>query len=108
MRTNTFDAVMQLATDRPDWIPVLRAACATAKQAEPYTGLFAGKYVLDELRKQTGVAEWRPNLRLIASYGLLEKVGESTRGGNRAYYRMPDREGVEQALAILESREGRA
>jgi hypothetical protein len=30
--------------------------------------------------------------RLFA-YGVLEKAGESTRGGSRAYYRMPDREG---------------
>jgi hypothetical protein len=40
-----------------------------------------------------------PNLRLLVSYGLLEKVGDTTMSGRRAYYRMPDRQGVEDALA---------
>ena len=45
----------------------------------------------------TGAPSWRPGLRLLAAHGLIEKVGESTRGP-RAYYRMPDPDGVEQAL----------
>lgn len=104
MRKDTFAAVMQLATDRPDWIRVLRAACEVARQSEATTGIFAGSYVLTELARESRSREWRPNLRLIAAYGLLEKVGESTRSGNRAYYRMPDREGVEQALTELDRR----
>jgi len=50
------------------------------------------------LAQQTGRPEWQPGLRRLVAYGLLEKVGESTRGGRRAYYRMPDRPGVEEAL----------
>jgi len=49
----------------------------------------------------TGEPAWKPGLRLLVAYGLLEKSGESTRGGRRAYYRMPDRTGVEEALAAL-------
>jgi predicted transcriptional regulator len=55
--------------------------------------------VLDELGQQTGMRQWRHELRRLVAYGLLEKAGESTRGGSRAYYRIPDREGVERALA---------
>src|SRR5262249_31740115 len=35
------------------------------------------------------------------AYGILEKVGETARGGRRAYYQMPNREGVERALREL-------
>jgi hypothetical protein len=93
---------MRLAYERPDWIPVLRAARSQAEKTEPFGGEFAGSWVLKELEGQTGSRAWRPGLRLLASYGLLEKVGESTRGGRRAYYRMPDPYGVEQALRQLE------
>jgi hypothetical protein len=96
---DTRDAVMRLAYERPDWLPVLRAACIQAEKTEPYGGQFAGRWVLQELERQTGTRVWQPGLRLLVAYGLLEKVGESTRGGRRAYYRMPDRAGVERALS---------
>jgi hypothetical protein len=99
--SKTRDAVMRLAYEQPDWIPVLRAACAQAEKTEPYGGQFAGRWVLQELQQRTKRPEWRPGLRLLVAYGLLEKVGESTRGGRRAYYRMPDRAEVEQALEEL-------
>lgn len=88
---------MALAIERPDWLPVLRAACELARTTEPYGGRFAGSWVLAELGRHTDDA-WRPGIRLLASYGLIEKAGESTRGGNRAYYCMPDRVGIEEAL----------
>jgi hypothetical protein len=93
---------MRLANERPDWIPVLRAASEQARKSEPYGGEFAGHWVLRELEEQTGTRAWCPGLRLLVGYGVLEKSGPSTRGGRRAYYRMPDREGVEQALRQLE------
>jgi hypothetical protein len=95
---DTGDAVRRLAYDHPEWVPVLRAACAQARKSEPFGGQFAGRWVLQELAQQTGRPEWQPGLRRLVAYGLLEKVGESTRGGRRAYYRMPDCPGVEQAL----------
>jgi hypothetical protein len=95
------DAVLRLAYEHPDWVPVLRAACVQARKSEPYGGQFAGRWVLQELEHETGQRQWQPGLRRLVAYGLLEKVGESTRGGRRAYYRMPDPDGVEQALARL-------
>lgn len=93
-------AVMRLAHEHPDWLPVLRAACSQARQTEHTCGEFAGSWVLQEVTKETGRPEWRPGLRLLSSSGLIEKT-DTARGGRRAYYRMPDREGVEQALAEI-------
>lgn len=102
MRDNaTARAVMHLASERPEWIPILRAACVCARNAEALGGDFAGAWVLNEVARQTGQRVWQPGLRTLTAYGLLEKSGESTRGGRRAYYRMPDRLGVELALQEL-------
>jgi len=76
-------AVRRLAYEHPDWIPVLRAACAQAEKSEPYGGEFAGRWVLQELEAATGTRVWQPGLRRLVAYGLLEKAGESTRGGRR-------------------------
>ena len=92
---------MRLANERPDWLPVLEAACEQARKAEPYGGEFPGSYVLQELARRTKNTAWFPGLRLLVGYGLIEKSGPSTRGGRRAYYRMPDREGVERALQSI-------
>lgn len=37
----------------------------------------------------------------LSAFGLLVKT-DAARGGRRAYYRMPDRLGVEQALSELQ------
>jgi hypothetical protein len=93
---------MALAFEHPDWVPVLQAACLQDRESEPFGGVFAGSWVLQKVAEQTGEPVWKPGLRLLVAAGLLEKAGESTRGGRRAYYRMPDRTGVEQALEELQ------
>ena len=95
---------MRLASEKPEWLPPLRAACESARKAEQYDGEFAGSWVVSELEQQTGERAWLPGLRTLAVYGLLEKSGPSTRGGRRAYYRMPDRPGVELGLEELNRR----
>ena len=92
---------MRLLLEHPDEMPVLQAACVQARKCAPYGGEFAGSWVLDEMKQQTGEPAWRPGLRRLVAAGLLEKSGESVRGGKRAYYRMMDPDGVEQALAEL-------
>jgi hypothetical protein len=94
-------AVAALAKERPQWLPVLEAALTVAERAEPYGGEFAGAWVLDELEQQTGHPTWFPNLRVLLSYGFLEKVGESTRGGRRAYYRCVGAQAIGRALNRL-------
>jgi len=100
----TGDAVRRLAAaDRADWLGLLWAACIWAAKAEANgSGVFAGSYVLEEWASRTGNPRWKPGgLRPLASEGLIQKVGDSTRGGRRAYYRMADRKGVENALRDL-------
>jgi hypothetical protein len=96
----TGQAVRRLAQEHPDWLPVLEAAVSVAADVEQTGGEFAGAWVLAELEKR-GRNVWIPNLRRLASYGLIEKSGPSTRGGRRAYYRMPDRAGIARALEEL-------
>lgn len=96
----TNQSVVRLAGDHPAWIPVLKAAESLARSTEPISGQFAGRWVLEELERQTGVRK-TTGLRRLVAYGLLENAGPSTRGGRRAYYRMPERETVERALARL-------
>jgi hypothetical protein len=98
--TDTARAVRRLAIERPDWLPVLDAAATVAAELEEHGGEFAGASVVDELARR-GSRRWIPNLRILVSYGLLQKSGASTRGGRRAYYRMPDRAGVVQAIEAL-------
>jgi hypothetical protein len=94
-------AVAALTKERPQWVPVLAAALTVAERAQPYGGEFAGAWVLDELEQRTGKRTWLPNLRVLLSYGFLEKVGESTRGGRRAYYRCVNAQAIGRALTRL-------
>src|SRR5260370_42236480 len=94
-------AVGALLNERPDWIPVLRAACAVSDRLEAFGGEFAGAWVIDELERRTGRPTWLPNLRVLVSYGLIEKAGESSRGGRRAYYRFLAKESIKEALTRL-------
>src|SRR6266571_4030513 len=105
--TSVDRAVSRLAIEHPEWLPVLEAAAAVAGNVEEQGGEFAGAWVVDELARR-GSRRWIPNLRILVSYGLLEKSGPSTRGGRRAYYRMPDRQGVEKALAAWHAERGEA
>ena len=94
-------AVRRLASEHPEWVPVLEAALAVASRSEPYGGEFAGSWVLKELESRAGRRQWIPNLRLLLTYGILEKSGETTRGGRRAYYRFVNRGATEEAVEKL-------
>lgn len=93
MPLSTRTSMHELALEKPEWLPVLRACLAVSLR----TTEFAGAWVVQEMGR------WIPSLRPLAARGLLEKVG-SSRGGRRAYYRFRDRSGVEQALDRLERR----
>jgi len=98
-KANGYEATIRLLRDNPDWYPIVLAALEEARFVS--SGIFAGKWVLDKA-KRYGVT-WVPGLRKLVSYGVLVKDGESTRGGRRAYYSMPNQEGVEKALAEIGS-----
>jgi hypothetical protein len=82
-----------------DWAMILRAASELSKAVEP-DGQFAGAWVGQRVMRQPGAPPRAPGLRPLSSRGLLT-VAYTTRGGNRAYYRMPDREAIEEVLDEL-------
>lgn len=91
-KTIGYKGVMRLAHENPDWIPVVQAALDTAILVKTD---FAGAWVLNRA-KELG-KDWFPNLRILVTHGILKKE-EVSRGGRRAYYSMPDKEGVVAAL----------
>lgn len=99
------EAVKRLAAEQPEWVPAVRAALTLAESGRD---VFPGASIVGELRRQQAARTWYPNFRPLATYGVVEKAGRSTRGGSRAYYRIPDLEGVRQGLRDLEATEGGA
>jgi len=97
-----YDAVMHLFREYPNWLPVIIAAFEEASNTKGTR--FAGAWVLERAKKH-GI-HWVPNLRKLVAHGILEKDGDSSRGGRRAYYSMSDKEGVRRALSELDTKEG--
>lgn len=91
-------AVRRLTNEHPEWVAVLEAAVAVASRSGPSDAEFAGSRVLRELESRAGHKQWIPNLRLLVSYGILEKSGESIRGGRSAYYRFVNLLATKDAL----------
>ena len=98
VKINGYNALKRFMGDHPqkEWLLIVRACLA---EAERTNGEFAGAWALQEANK-LGVG-WFPNLRPLVASGILERTGGS-RGGRRAYYVMPDPEGVKTALRETE------
>ena len=92
----SYDGVKRLSEERPDWIPIVMECLECAQKYNK----FAGSWVLSGLAEKRKKKVWKPGLRTLAAYGILEKVTTS-RGGRRAYYIMPDLEGAKKALVEL-------
>jgi hypothetical protein len=91
----TRQQVLRLAMENPQWLRALEVSCDVATENRTWEQ-FAGTDVMQRLRREGRLEV--PNLTPLVSYGLLERVG-GARGGKRAYYSMPDIEGVREALA---------
>ena len=102
----TDQAVRRLCVEHPEWLPVLEVAAELANTTALAGGEFTGSSVIEKLA-QTASSSRIPNLRILVSYGLLEKSGPTTRGGRRAYYRMPDPAGVVNAIEAWRSQKGK-
>lgn len=89
---SSYEAAMKLMRERSAWLPIIKICYDMAGETQE----FAGAWVYEQLGRQ-----WFPSLRPLALRGILEKV-DISRGGRRAYYRMPDREGVGRALQDAE------
>ncbi len=94
-------AVLRLAEEDPDgrWLLTVRAALRVYERIGGAS--FAGRWVLNELKRSGEDRWWRPGLHPLVRAGILRKEGESTRGGDRAYYVLIDPEGVRSGLARL-------
>lgn len=85
--------VLKLSREQPPvWIWATMAAYLCARRGN---GFFAGSYVLRE------AGTWLPGITMLRRYGIVVKDGESTRGGHRAWYRLPEAEKVAAALCSL-------
>ena len=89
------EAVLRVAAEDPQWLPAVRAAVSVAERRGDE---FAGAWILAELQRNDADRTWYPNFRRLVTFGILEKVGDSTRGGQRAYYRIVDIAGVRRGL----------
>lgn len=93
------DRVRILAYEHPEWVPILRACVIVSKRSG--SDRIAGSWVHAELRNQ-GSAYLPNNLRLLVRVGILEKSGDSVRGGHRAYYILPVLSEMDAALKSLD------
>ena len=95
---SVLDKVKLLSYEHPEWVDVLRACLFISKKIG--NSRIAGSWVYEELKDRN--SDFLPNnLRLLVRTGLLQKVGDSTRGGHRAYYVAPDTILLEKALDAL-------
>lgn len=99
-----YEAIQKLALARSDWLPIAPAALREADGTGDNG--FAGRWVLNDLRRhnwpglqsQADRVQSFPRLRVLQRYGVLARR-DSTRRGHRAYYTMPDKQGVRRPLA---------
>jgi hypothetical protein len=93
---SAFKGVKRLAKENPNWIPIVEACVEMAKENEE----FCGNWVRKKMERKTNEKVWFPGLRILTRYGILRHE-DTTRGGRRAYYTMPDIKSVENGLAEL-------
>jgi len=92
----SYAGVKRLSEERPDWIPIVKECFICAQKYEE----FAGSWVLSGLEEKTKKSTWVPGLRTLVAYEILKRT-KTSRGGRRAYYIIPDPEGVKKALQEL-------
>lgn len=92
----SYAGTKRLIEERPEWAPIVKECLECSLKYKE----FAGSWVLKSLEKKIGKKVWKPGLRTLVAYGILKKV-DTSRGGRRAYYIMPDPEGVKKALEEL-------
>lgn len=88
-------------SDKKYWIDVI-GICL--KEHIRTRGDFAGSWVFNEMKKR-GMKGFN-NLRPLSSRSIIEKT-DNSRKGRRAYYKIPDLEGVELALREVSYDDGK-
>ena len=88
-----YGATKKLLEEKPEWFPIISEALEATKKYEE----FAGSWVLREIREKGKYYPLGPGLKTLTASGILERT-QTSRSGRRAYYVMPDPEGVGRAL----------
>src|SRR5216683_3488907 len=84
-------ATKKLLDEQPHWAPII-TACVQLSEESP-DGVFWSNAALNRAQQRGH------SLVPLRALGILERVNKGTRNNHAASYRMPDREGVKQALA---------
>ncbi len=95
-----YTGIMRLAKEHADWLPIAEECVRSVKA---HNGETTGYWVLHELKQRGWVGKIRkdapglviffPGLRTLVAYDVL-KHELTNRRGKRAYYSMPDAQGV--------------
>lgn len=91
--TSGYSGTKRLLEKKPEWFPVVKESLEASKKYRE----FAGKWILENLREKKKDYPIGPGLKTLSAFGILKRTNTS-RGGRRAYYVMPDPSGVEKAL----------
>lgn len=99
---HTAQAVRRLALERPEWLPVLRAAVRVARAAATLGEDFPGSAVVTEAKSAELVTMHIPGLRTLVTYGLITPTERGARNGRTTYYTMPDAAAIKAELDHLD------
>jgi hypothetical protein len=97
MDDSSYEAVWALASEKPDYVEVLRACHELAVQQSSFTAHDVNSHL-----SALGIGNGRFNLRPLVSRGLIHELGDSPRTGGRISYGMSDIDGIGSALARLD------
>jgi len=95
-KSKGYAGVKRLNEEHPERIPLVKECLESSQKY----GEFAGRWVIESYKRKTKKIIKGPGLKPLVRYRILERT-DSSRGGNRAYYVMPDPEGVKEALQEL-------
>jgi hypothetical protein len=93
----TYEAVWALASDKPDYVEVLRACHELAVRQTFFTA-----HDVNDLLSTLGIGDGRFNLRPLLDRGLVYELEDAPESKRRGVYGMEDVEGIGLALAGLD------
>lgn len=97
MDDSSYEAVWALASEKPDYVEVLRVCHELAVQQSFFTA-----HDVNTRLSVLGIGNGRFNMRPLLRYGLIYQVEDSPRSGRTKSYGMQDIEGIDSALARLD------
>jgi hypothetical protein len=97
MDDSSYDAVWDLASEKPDYVEVLRACHELAVQQSFFTAHDVNNHLL-----ALGIGDGRFNLRPLVTRGLIYQLEDPPRSRRGISYGMRDIEGIGSALARLD------